>query len=325
MAIVAGAAVCSVAVLAKLRSMIQGYFWDRSADLPSGLSLSGQTVIVTGGNSGIGLASAKEFAKLGADVIIACRNAGRGQDAVREITSYVAGRRPKVTCLPLDTSDNASVREFVRKYEEVRSGPLRALVLNAGVGPQKGTGGQPARSGSGVELTFQTNHVGHFLLTQLMDKTIRADGTRVVAVSSGAHFWATVNFEDPGKEKDVYGQSKIAQVMHMKEQQRRYSEDGVQSLAVSCTPGFVRTNIFSSAPLVLRVLIFALYPIFVFLSRSPIMGCQVVVHCALANGIRGGAFYSNCVEKPARGRNGIANSTEAWTKLWDMSERMAKL
>ncbi|MET0829032.1 MAG: SDR family NAD(P)-dependent oxidoreductase, partial [Microbacterium sp.] len=184
--------------------------WTQS-DLPD---LTGSTVIVTGGNSGIGFESARAFAARGAHVVLAVRDEKKGQDAAATIAGSTEVRR-------LDLADLASVREFAASW----TGDIRLLINNAGVMVPPLT-----RTVDGFELQFGTNHLGHFALSNLLLPQITG---RVVTVASSVHRSGRIDFDDLNFTSRRYGggsagyaQSKLANLLFTLELQRRLTEAG---------------------------------------------------------------------------------------------------
>jgi NAD(P)-dependent dehydrogenase (short-subunit alcohol dehydrogenase family) len=203
--------------------------WNAS-DLPS---FSGRTVVVTGGNSGIGLVAARELARAGARTVIAVRDPAKGERAAASIPGEVEVRR-------LDLADLASVRAFADAWE----GDLDVLVNNAGVMiPPRGT------TKDGFELQIGTNHLGHFALTNLLLPRITE---RVVTVASGAHRGAKVDLDDLSWERRefknwaAYGQSKLANLLFTLELERRLRAAGSPMRALAAHPGYAATNLQSA-------------------------------------------------------------------------------
>src|SRR5208337_4192889 len=174
-------------------------------DMPD---LSGKTIVVTGGNSGIGYEAALEFARKRAEVILACRDLGKARTAAAQISASSPGAR--VGVMELDLANLASVRGFSDAFH-LEHPALHVLCNNAGVMaiPYRQTV-------DGFEMQFGTNHLGHFALTGLLlDRLIATEGARVVNVSSGAHRMGSIRFDDlqwhNGYRKWMaYGQSKLA-------------------------------------------------------------------------------------------------------------------
>nr|WSY53678.1 oxidoreductase [Streptomyces sp. NBC_00886] len=193
--------------------------------------LSGRTAVVTGANSGIGLAAATELARAGAHVVFAVRDLERGRAAAAGVSGSTEVRR-------LDLADLSSVREFAEGWD----GPLDLLVNNAGVMmlPEQ-------RTRDGFEMQFGTNHLGHFALTNLLLPHIT---DRVVSVSSGAHRMGdgTIHFENLNLDgiyspQRAYAQSKLANLLFTLELQRRLAESGSRVRALAAHPGWAATNL----------------------------------------------------------------------------------
>ena len=201
--------------------------------------LGGRVAVVTGGNSGIGRATATELARHGARVMIACRNVERGKQAADDIRERVPEADIEVRYI--DLADMTAVREFGEGYD----GPLHLLVNNAGVM------GTPHRkvTANGFELQFGTNHLGHFVLTGLLLPALLAAGDpRVVTVSSVAHHGGTAEVLDanavgPYRPQRAYANSKLANVLFAFELQRRASAHGLQLTSTAAHPGFSATGL----------------------------------------------------------------------------------
>lgn len=190
----------------------------------------GRTVIVTGGNSGLGKATAAGLAAAGARVVLAVRDTARGREAADSIRGTVEVRE-------LDLADLSSVRRFADGWDE----PIDVLVNNAGVMLQpQGT------TADGFELHFGTNHLGHFALTNLLLPHVTE---RVVTVSSAAHRMGRIDLADlnwrnrPYKGWAVYGQSKLANLLFTLELERRLEAAGSSVRALAAHPGFAATNL----------------------------------------------------------------------------------
>ncbi|KWX69249.1 oxidoreductase [Mycobacterium sp. NAZ190054] len=197
-----------------------------AADLPS---FAGRTVIVTGANSGLGLVTARELARVGAKTILAVRNTTKGDEAAESMSGDVEVRR-------LDLQDLASVRTFADGVDSAD-----VLVNNAGI-----MGGPYALTVDGFESQIGTNHFGHFALTNLLLPKL-AD--RVVTVSSGMHMFGRINLEDlnwkarPYRPWQAYGQSKLANLLFTRELQKRLDAAGSALRAHAAHPGYSSTNL----------------------------------------------------------------------------------
>jgi NAD(P)-dependent dehydrogenase (short-subunit alcohol dehydrogenase family) len=201
--------------------------------------LGGRVAVVTGGNSGLGRATATELARHGARVMLACRDIERGKQAADDIRNRVPDADIEVR--HIDLADMTSVREFGEGYE----GPLHLLINNAGVM------GPPRRqvTAHDFELQFGTNHLGHFVLTGLLlPALLVADDPRVVTVSSVAHHGGTADVLDgnavgPYRPQRAYANSKLANLLFAFELQRRASAHGVPLTSTAAHPGFSATGL----------------------------------------------------------------------------------
>ena len=201
--------------------------------------LGGRVAVVTGGNSGLGRATAIELARHGARVMLACRDIERGKQAADDIRSRVPDADIEVR--HIDLADMTSVREFGEGYD----GPLHLLVNNAGVM------GPPRRqvTAHDFELQFGTNHLGHFVLTGLLlPALLVADDPRVVTVSSVAHHGGTADVLDgnavgPYRPQRAYANSKLANLLFAFELQRRARAHGVPLTSTAAHPGFSATGL----------------------------------------------------------------------------------
>ncbi|WP_369138983.1 oxidoreductase [Modestobacter versicolor] len=202
-----------------------------TADIPS---QAGRTAVVTGGNSGLGLATARALAAAGARVVLAVRDEARGAAAAAGLTGQVEVRR-------LDLADLSSVRAFAGAW----TGDLDVLVANAGIMavPQ-------ARTADGFELQFGTNHLGHFALANLLLPHVT---DRVVTVSSMLHRSGRIDLEDLNWERRrysataAYGQSKLANLLFTLELQRRLTAAGSAVRATAAHPGWAATDLQSGS------------------------------------------------------------------------------
>jgi len=248
---------------------------------------SGRTFLVTGGNTGIGRATATALARDGGRVFIACRSAGAGEAAVAAIKAATAS--DAVWLLPLDLASLDSVRSCAAAFLE-RDEPLHVLVNNAGVGGQRGI------TADGFELHFGVNHLGHFALTALLLERLKASGpgTRIVTVSSEAHYGArgidfgalrrrTASFT--GQRE--YAVSKLCNVLFTQELARRLSGVGVSSYALH--PGVVASDIWRRVPWPARDLIKKRM-------LTVEQGAVTSVYCATSAAVASdsGLFYDKC-------------------------------
>jgi NAD(P)-dependent dehydrogenase (short-subunit alcohol dehydrogenase family) len=289
----------------------------------AGLDLSGKRAVVTGAG-GMGFEVARALASVGAEVTVAGRNRGTVDRAAAEIAARTGNAQVRAGLL--DLTDPRSVRRFAEDW----SGPLHILVNNAAamVGPE-------ARTPQGWELLFATNHVGHFALTTgLHDALAAAGGARVVSVSSSAHLFTPVRFDDihfrehPYDRWLAYGQSKTANVLFAVEVTSRWAGDGITANALM--PGVV-------LPEIPRVIVGDPGPIGSPPGSGPLptpksveqgaAGTVLLAASPLLAGI-GGRYFEDCQEagphQPGtrRGVAAYALDPEAAARLWAVSVDM---
>lgn len=272
---------------------------------------TGRVALVTGANTGIGRITARELARAGARVFIACRSAERAQDALGEIRAAAASGG-SVELLQLDLGDFASVRACAQDFL-ARGLPLHLLVNNAGLAGARGL------TASGFELTFGVNHMGTFLLTQLLLERLKASApARVVTVASRAHTrvrgidFAVLRQPTQGTGGlPEYGVSKLANVLFSAELGRRLAGTGVSTYALH--PGVVATDVWRQVPGPLRWLM-KLGMI------SAEEGARTTLHCATAPALAGesGLYYDQCrpVAPSAAGQD-LALAAELWRRSED--------
>uniref|UniRef100_A0A1X7UUG4 Uncharacterized protein n=1 Tax=Amphimedon queenslandica TaxID=400682 RepID=A0A1X7UUG4_AMPQE len=298
------------------------YFYVIGRSCTSKKRLDGKTAIVTGGNTGIGKETAIDLAKRGARVIVACRDEKRGSDAVRDIKA--ASKSEEVMMKKLDLASLASVRQFSEEILQEES-HIDLLINNAGVMlcPYRLTE-------DGFEMQFGTNHLGHFLLTNLLLDCIKESApSRIVTVSSAAHYRGSLNFDDMMwanggySTVDSYHRSKLANVMFSRELAKRLEGTGVSTYSLH--PGAINTDLTRHMVAGWKI-IFApiFYALMWFLTKTPKQGAQTTLHCAVSEEAEGvtGKYWSNCaVKKP----NKLALIDEDCTKLWEYSTEKVKL
>jgi NAD(P)-dependent dehydrogenase (short-subunit alcohol dehydrogenase family) len=200
--------------------------------------MNGKLCVITGANSGVGKATALGLARMGATIVLACRNEERGETARQDIVEESGN--PSVSLALLDLANFDSVRSFANSLPHKFS-RLDVLVNNAGIYTSK-----RIVTANGFESTFQVNHLGHFLLTNLLLEQLKASSpSRIVNVSSEAHWTGHINFSDLQGERryhgwSAYSQSKLANILFTYELARRLTGTGI---TVNCVhPGTVRTN-----------------------------------------------------------------------------------
>jgi NAD(P)-dependent dehydrogenase (short-subunit alcohol dehydrogenase family) len=204
-------------------------FHSTAAEVVAGIDLGGKRAIVTGGSSGIGVATARALAGAGAEVTLAVRDTDVGNRTAADMTAATGNAAIHVA--GLDLADQASVRAFAAGWD----GPLHLLINNAGVMALPELQLTP----SGYELQFATNHLGHFALALgLHDALAAAGNARIVSLSSVGHLFSPVVFDDinfASRSYDrwlAYGQSKTANVLFAVEATRRWAGEGIAANAV---------------------------------------------------------------------------------------------
>ncbi|KAM6372597.1 dehydrogenase/reductase SDR family member 13 [Pluvialis apricaria] len=279
--------------------------------------LRGRTAIVTGGSGGIGAATALELARGGARVVLAARSAPRGEAAARRIRTETGN--PEVRFMQLDLASLRSVRAFASAF--LREEPhLHLLINNAGVS----AGGTTE---DGFSLSFQVNHLGHFLLTQLLLERLQSCApSRVVIVASRAHCAGRLRPDTLGRPPpgplsafQDYCDSKLANVLHARELATRLQDTQVTCYAVH--PGFVNTELFRHTPLWLKPLFLPLVWLFF---REAAEGAQTSLYCATQEGLErfSGRYFADCrLQEPWP----LARDDRLAQALWEASERLVGL
>jgi len=269
--------------------------------------------LVTGANSGIGRATAMGLARLGGTVVMACRNASRGEAARRDIIRDSGNSR--VSLEVVDLACEASIRSFAEAFK--RTHPrLDVLINNAGVYTS-----HRDITTDGLERQFEVNYLSGFLLAHLLLGLLKKSApSRIVNVSSSAHEGSAIHFDDLQGERRyrgyrAYGQSKLAQVLFTRELGRRLEGTGVTVNA--CHPGVIRTNLgMGGASAVVR---------FVRLFfKSPEKGAETPIYLAVSpdvEGVTGKYFANKRVREPSR----AAQDPDVARRLFDVSVNLAHL
>jgi NAD(P)-dependent dehydrogenase (short-subunit alcohol dehydrogenase family) len=283
---------------------------------------SGRTAVITGANSGIGLEAARELARAGAHVVLACRDTSKGDAAAATIRAEISGAQLDVEALDLASLD--SVRAFAERYPHEQ---LDLLINNAGVMAPPYT-----TTADGFELQLGTNHLGHFALTgRLLDRLLRTSGARVVTISSTAHKFGRINFDDLQSERSysrwrAYGQSKLANLLFTLELDRRLREVDADVLAVAAHPGYAATNLqFAATPS--RVERLGSVVLNRVVAQSAERGALPTLYAATAE-IPGNSFVGPDGFQEMRGQPKVvrpvraARDAETARRLWDVSEEL---
>lgn len=288
--------------------------------------LSGKTVIVTGGNSGLGFEAVKALALKGAQVIMACRSVSKGEEAKKQIAKFIP--KADVTVMELDLTDMNSIKSFVAKFKQNHT-KLDVLLNNAGImmvpyGLTK----------NGFENQVGTNHLGHFALTGLLlDLLKTTPKSRVVNVSSMAHKSGIMDFDnilyDNGKDYSpmkAYGRSKLSNLLFTYELQRFFEKNKLDCQAIAAHPGVSDTNLFNhAAP---KWVMNLLRPLFLLMIQPAKMGALPELRAAVDPNAKGGEYYEPNGKREVKGypvvvqSNAASHNIEDARKLWGISEKL---
>ncbi|MET7936065.1 oxidoreductase [Streptomyces sp. NPDC005322] len=285
---------------------------------------NGRVFVVTGANSGLGLATTRALVRKGAQVVLAVRDEEKGRRAVAELTD----ERPdaRVEARRLDLTDVESIRAFA---DRLKSDGVRpdVLVNNAGLMAPPRT-----LTTEGVEVQFAANHLGHFAVTGLLLELMAGgDDPRVVTVTSTNHRQAQIFFDDLTGERKYspmayYNQSKLANAVFGWELHRRLAAAGSRVRSVLAHPGYTSTNLQTSAPVGMVKLLFG--RILLPLAQSPDQGALPQLYAATAPDARSGELYGPDGMAELRGAPKQvqlaprASDPEAAARLWELSERL---
>lgn len=251
--------------------------------------LSDKTALVTGANSGIGLETARALAQAGATVVLACRSAEKAEPVVAQLIEETGN--DKLRFEPLDLADLDSVRAFAERWLQTEA-PIDLLINNAGLAAHRG------QTKQGFEIQFGVNHLGHFLLTELLLERVKASApSRIVNVASAAHFqadaipWDQLQQSTPSVAGlSEYAVSKLCNVLHAAELARRLEGTGVST--ASLHPGVVATNVWRRLP----------WPLDWVAKRFMIgneEGAQTTLHCCVSDEVvdNSGWYFDACAIK----------------------------
>jgi NAD(P)-dependent dehydrogenase (short-subunit alcohol dehydrogenase family) len=281
------------------------------------MSMHGKVVVVTGSNVGIGFETAVGVAAQGATTVLACRNRAKADAAARDVVQRTWN--DDVHVVELDLADLASVRKAADDVME-RWDRLDVLVNNAG-----GTWSERQETAQGFEYTFGVNHLGHFSLTTLLLERLRASApSRVVCVTSVGHHFARdgIRFDDLQSERrydgmTAYCQSKLANLLFVRELARRESASGVTANAAH--PGWVRSS-FAMDGDTKGITGFGMHVIRPF-QISPARGARTSIYLGTSPEVEGRTGMYWVRRKPGHmSRRALQDETAA--HLWDESERL---
>ncbi|BAT73061.1 Short-chain dehydrogenase TIC 32 [Vigna angularis] len=288
-----------------------------------GIDGTALTAIVTGASSGLGLETTRVLASRGVHVVMAVRNVESGKNVKETVLEEIPSA--KIDVMELDLSSMASVRKFAADFNS--SGlSLNILINNAGV-----MATPFLLSQDNIELQFATNHLGHFLLTNLlletMKKTVRdcKQEGRIVIISSEAHRFAyregilfdKINDESGYNSYFSYGQSKLANILHAKELARRLKEEGVEITVNSLHPGSIVTNILRYHGYVNALA----NMVGKYFLKNVQQGAATQCYVALHPQVKGvsGEYFMDCNKADP---TSLAKDSELAKKLWEFSSSL---
>ncbi len=269
--------------------------------------LAGRTAVVTGANTGIGRVTARELARRGARVVLACRTEAKAIPVIDEIREQTG--HDQVEFLQLDLADLSQVRRAAAELLE-RVPAIHLLVNNAGLAGQRGV------TRDGFELAFGVNHLGHFLFTTLLlDRLRESAPARIVNVSSKSHYRAKGIDFDAVRQRTrsvtglpEYEVSKLANVLFTTELAERLASSGVTTYSLH--PGVIASDVWRRVPWPVRKLMTAFM-------KSPQEGARTSIYCATAPELEGesGRYYDDCARtEPSRASKDSALAAELWRR-----------
>ncbi len=286
-------------------------------------SLQGKIAIVTGANIGLGYETTLALAKKGCTIVMACRNKRKAEDAKYDLLNKIPNADLDVILLDLcePNSINQFSQQFISKYDQ-----LDLLINNAGImmPPYR-------KTSAGFESQMAANYFGHFLLTGLLfDTLVLTPNARIVSLSSLAHNWGDIYFDDLHFEKrydakKAYGQSKLACLMFAYELDRKIKEKGLSIYSLAAHPGISNTNLGQHMPKAALALSRFISPL---LLQSPKDGALPTLRAALDPKIKGGEYFGPDGFREFKGKpvkvssNRISHDLEKGKKLWAISEEM---
>jgi NAD(P)-dependent dehydrogenase (short-subunit alcohol dehydrogenase family) len=292
---------------------------------------SGKTVVITGGNAGLGWETGRVLAGRGAHVVLACRNLKKGVAAADRMRALSPASR--IDMMQLDVADLASVRAFAAAFS-ARFSRIDILCNNAGV-----MAIPFGRTVDGFETQFATNHLGHFALTgRVLDLLARSPHARIISVSSHASRIGTMRFDDLHGERaygpwSAYGQSKLANLLFTRELTRRLRATHPNVIAVACHPGYSATDLQLVAP---RVTGSKISGAVIglgnrLLAQTAAMGALPTLYAAVADEVRGGDYigpngfmeWRGFPKKVAPARR--ATRDDDAQRLWELSSELTRV
>lgn len=282
------------------------------------MNMTGKVALVTGVTSGVGTATAEAIAKTGAELFMVCRNKSKGDTVLADLKQKTGNN--KIHLLVGDLAVQADIRRVAQEFLETGK-PLHLLINNAGV-----INMQRNLTVDGIEETFAVNHLAYFLLTELLRERIVASApARIVSVASNAYeFCKGIHFDDINYENrkyktfEVYGHSKLANILWTRELARQLDGSGVTANCVH--PGAVRTGLGTQNGLLGKIIIKLVGPFF----RTPAKGAETSVFLATSDKVEGvsGNYFYNCKQlnaKPSACDDAVAK------RLWEVSGELVAL
>ena len=276
-------------------------------------NMTGKTCLVTGANSGIGKSTAQALAKLGATVVMLCRDRQRAEPVFDQIKGATGNQT--VELMICDLSSQKDIRRFASEFIDTHR-RLDVLINNAGIVARR-----RSLTEDGIESTFAVNHLGYFLLTTLLlDLLNKSAPSRIVSVSSAAHAYGKIDFDNLQGEKkyggfSAYCNSKLANVLFTYELARRLEGTGVTANCLH--PGGVGTGLFRNLPKPVEALI-------KLVTISPEKGAETPVYLASSADVEGvtGKYFAK--KRETRTSNESYNE-DAARRLWEVSAKMTRL
>ena len=285
---------------------------------------SGKTIIVTGGNSGIGFEAVKSLSAKGAKTILACRNVEKGKFAKRQILEEYPNAQ--IDVMNLDLADLKSIHSFAINFDK-KYVKLDVLLNNAGIiCPYK-------KTKDGFEMQVGTNHLGHFALTGLLLQFLKnTKGSRVVNVSSLAHNFGKTNFDNFMFENGgysimkAYGNTKLYNLLFTYELQRKFEKFKIGCIAIATHPGVSKSNL--SRHVTKKLLYKIGMGVSTIITQNASMGALPEIMASTDPHVKGGEYFGPGGFKEWRGHpikvksNEASHNLEDAQKLWEVSEKL---
>lgn len=280
--------------------------------------MRGKTVIVTGFTAGVGRAASVELAKMGADLVLVCRDRSKGEETIEHIR-HETGSHALAVCVG-DLGSQDDIRRIAAEFLAMGK-PLHVLFNNAGLVMQR-----RASTVDGLETTFAVNHLAYFMLTHLLTERLRESApARVVCTASDAHKFSgrELDFADLQSERSysmfsAYGKSKLANILFTRELARREAESGVS--AYSFHPGFVGSSLGKNNGWFARTVTSLISPF----ARSSEKGADTGVYLCSSPDLAdasGGYFYNRKQITPSK----LARNDDVARRLWSVSAKLTGL